>query len=256
MNNTRVCKTCGQEKPLTLEYWPAGGQRNGKQRLKIKTCKVCAMKWKAPEGMRICRSCHQVFPETPEYFAQYEGGLRVRCLTCKREQGRLLGAHWRQTPKGQASRKAYAARPEVRERIRQQEHENRAVNRDHVLEVKRAWRARNPERTKLYRETERAKDPECYRLYARIWAQRRRALKRQTPKQLRYTPEDVSAQLKRQEGRCWWCADVLTDGFEIDHHIALSLGGDDTPRNIVCACVPCNRRKFKRLPWEFSNRLL
>lgn len=52
-----------------------------------------------------------------------------------------------------------------------------------------------------------------------------------------YSRADVFA---RWGGRCAYCDDVAT---EIDHVIAISLGGADAPHNVVPACGTCNRSK-------------
>jgi 5-methylcytosine-specific restriction endonuclease McrA len=41
---------------------------------------------------------------------------------------------------------------------------------------------------------------------------------------------------------CWYCHQPIAyDEMELDHALALGLGGEDNPLNLVPACVPCHR---------------
>lgn len=47
------------------------------------------------------------------------------------------------------------------------------------------------------------------------------------------------------DGKCWWCGIQTNpfDDFEVDHVVALALGGRDRIDNMVPSCSFCNRRK-------------
>ena len=72
-----------------------------------------------------------------------------------------------------------------------------------------------------------------------------------------FNADDIGIMLTNQKGRCWWCGKkTLAKGYQIDHRIPLSKGGDNNPSNLVLACPTCNRRKLSKLPHEFCGRLL
>lgn len=57
--------------------------------------------------------------------------------------------------------------------------------------------------------------------------------------------------LAQQDGRCFYCAVVLTAQFgTIDHLMPTSKGGDNHHLNKVCACRTCNKAKGDRMPTE------
>jgi 5-methylcytosine-specific restriction endonuclease McrA len=53
--------------------------------------------------------------------------------------------------------------------------------------------------------------------------------------------------LERHNKRCAMCQVEITPatGCEYDHHIPLSIGGDDTEANLRPVCVRCHRLKSK-----------
>lgn len=61
---------------------------------------------------------------------------------------------------------------------------------------------------------------------------------------------------REQNGVCWWCGKPAGDDYHIDHRIAVSRGGTNALGNLVVSCATCNHRKYNKLPWEWSDRLL
>jgi 5-methylcytosine-specific restriction endonuclease McrA len=61
----------------------------------------------------------------------------------------------------------------------------------------------------------------------------------------------------RDKFRCQYCGDKK-GGTELtlDHIMPRSRGGDNSPVNVVTACVPCNNRKANRTPAEARMPLL
>lgn len=49
--------------------------------------------------------------------------------------------------------------------------------------------------------------------------------------------------IKRQNGRCYYCRQVLGEDCEIDHIKALTKGGSNVLSNLCVACQRCNRKK-------------
>jgi len=61
----------------------------------------------------------------------------------------------------------------------------------------------------------------------------------------------------RDKFHCQYCGDKKTAaGLTLDHILPRSRGGDNSPVNIVTACLPCNNRKRDRTPAEARMPLL
>ena len=61
----------------------------------------------------------------------------------------------------------------------------------------------------------------------------------------------------RDKFRCQYCGEKKAAGeLTLDHIMPRSRGGDNSPVNIVTACVPCNNRKGDRTPAEARMPLL
>jgi len=61
----------------------------------------------------------------------------------------------------------------------------------------------------------------------------------------------------RDKFRCQYCGDKKGVGeLTLDHILPRSRGGDNSPLNIVTACVSCNNRKSDRTPGEARMPLL
>jgi 5-methylcytosine-specific restriction endonuclease McrA len=61
----------------------------------------------------------------------------------------------------------------------------------------------------------------------------------------------------RDKFRCQYCGEKKGVGeLTLDHILPRSRGGDNSPVNIVTACVPCNNRKSNRTPNEARMPLL
>ena len=61
----------------------------------------------------------------------------------------------------------------------------------------------------------------------------------------------------RDKFRCQYCGDKKNAGeLTLDHILPRSRGGDNSPVNIVTACIACNNRKSNRTPAEARMPLL
>ncbi|HJY29216.1 MAG TPA: HNH endonuclease [Pyrinomonadaceae bacterium] len=61
----------------------------------------------------------------------------------------------------------------------------------------------------------------------------------------------------RDKFRCQYCGEKRTAGeLTLDHILPRSRGGDNSPVNVVTACVACNNRKGDRTPAEARMPLL
>jgi 5-methylcytosine-specific restriction endonuclease McrA len=159
------------------------------------------------------------------------------------EKAKARKRRWRQNnvEKARAQRKAWkAANPESHRQSSRKWYANNAAR---ATATNKAWQAANPEK---------------YRLSRRVREARRRALKRGTADT--YKLADVTAQISKQKGRCFYCQRMLAD-FHIDHFIPLSRGGSNSADNIVVSCPPCNVIKGARMPddpevWKDIDRLV
>jgi 5-methylcytosine-specific restriction endonuclease McrA len=84
---------------------------------------------------------------------------------------------------------------------------------------------------------------------------------------VRFSDEDLNDIYDKNRGHCWHCRKRLafsnyvgfTDdphargAWEVDHSVPLARGGTDYFRNLVPACVQCNRSKGDLTSREFSG---
>lgn len=143
----------------------------------------------------------------------------------------------------------------------------RKNNKSQILDYCRQWQNDNPGKVKGYRQKYKDNHPErireIYRKYReahpdklRQFNSAARARRRNSPGR-GVTKTDILLQLKGQANRCWWCRKkIVNNQYDIDHRIALSVGGEHDPSNIVISCPSCNRKKHTKTPAEFCGRLL
>ena len=61
----------------------------------------------------------------------------------------------------------------------------------------------------------------------------------------------------RDRNLCQYCGHrYRTEELNLDHVIPVSRGGRSTWQNVVCSCIPCNKKKGNRLPEEAGMRLM
>ena len=64
-----------------------------------------------------------------------------------------------------------------------------------------------------------------------------------------------TAIFRRDDFRCVYCANVFTyDQLTIDHVQPLVKQGDNSPGNLVTACVSCNTRKGGKAAWSWLEQ--
>ncbi len=62
---------------------------------------------------------------------------------------------------------------------------------------------------------------------------------------------DVLAMRKAQRDLCAYCCVDLSGGGEVDHMVPLVKGGTNSFRNLVLACMQCNREKHAKTVDEY-----
>lgn len=263
------CTGCGEIKPATAEFFSV--DKRGSVGL-VARCRVCQyafikrwnnknrervrktvrrskdksiararqikIQWAlAHPGMKRCKCCGEIKPDTLENFGRYQNGngkvgTRRTCNECRSVQSKA----WRKNNPEKLREYRLKSNSHNANYMRQWYH----TNRDKARENKRRWYRANLDHM---------------REKSRCYANARRARKLNATG--RFTPDDVRRQLTGQKHRCWWCNVKLKgNAYEVDHRIPLSRGGSNAPDNIVIACEFCNRSKHDRMPWEWGDRLL
>jgi len=74
-------------------------------------------------------------------------------------------------------------------------------------------------------------------------------------RQVRFSRMNIFA---RDRNMCQYCGITFENRAEmnIDHVIPRSQGGTSCWNNVVCSCIPCNRRKGGRTPEQAAMKLL
>lgn len=243
---TKVCGHCKRELPSTHAYFYRDrSQKDGLAR----RCRECfGQSFNPPEpspvpdGYKRCNrgdTClHADGPILPadehHFYPAKRGGFRSYCIPCSR----------------QMTRENRLRDPEA---ARRRERELYRANWEQARAREAQYRARISDRMALRRAAYRAAHLEEERLRKRVSEHNRRAQKVSSGALMR---SDVIAQYHAQGGKCWWCGTPVGDNYHVDHRIPLSKGGANTPDNICISCPTCNMRKYNKLPWEFSGRLL
>lgn len=194
-----------------------------------------------------CPKCGETKPATLEYFyrsKQTHDGLFGWCKECAKANAKKYqgGDEWC----AKRRQHYYDTHPGSGPMVRRTPEEARELR----IATSRAWKERNPERSRAgHREW-------CHRnrVKCRAYESKRRARKLAAGGN-GYTDEDVAAQMKRQKGRCYWCGEKAGKDYHVDHVFPIGKGGTDSPDNIVIACRACNLKKHVKLPHEFSDRL-
>lgn len=118
--------------------------------------------------------------------------------------------------------------------------------------TQKKWRSDNAElireRSRQYRKAYRESDPEKARHRNAINNNSARAKRLGVGNTLQYV--DWIEQLRRFENACAYCG-ATNCLLDVDHIVAMHLGGDNEPENTVPACRICNAQKSHRAFEEF-----
>lgn len=190
------------------------------------TCLHCGVEfeWYACTTVKYCSSsCRQKFG----YW---------RDVDTRRERNRNRREQYRED-ENQRRREKRAANPEqAREKARLNYLKNPAPKREAALK----WQRENPDRVAMRFSKRKAREAGYV-----------------------ISPRDLSRQLSRQRGECYYCGVRLReigrahpDNLNWDHVLPLSLGGRHSKGNLVASCRTCNLRKGARFAFEWRLRLL
>lgn len=110
---------------------------------------------------------------------------------------------------------------------------NYVANAERIKAKVKAWRAANPDKSRIFSINKRARKVTSGGGLSRGLADRLMGL---------------------QQGKCACCRiDLRAVGYHLDHIEALSNGGSHTDSNIQLLCPPCNQAKHAKHPVEFMQ---
>ena len=226
MAPTRVCRACGEEKPVTGFYVKRVLQSG-------------AIRYR-PE----CRAC---------------AALKLAADAEKTEQSKVRAAEWRAEDPERARESQHnnhlnnGHKFKAQKSLRRQDPETRPT----VLDVGRASYRKNRE-THLACSIRWARaNPEAYAAYHKQWwknhpedaaAYRATRRARKASAEGRHTGDDIRAIRDDQADLCAnpYCKVHLNGRGSVDHIIALVNGGSNWPENLQLLCKPCNSKKRSR----------
>lgn len=253
MADSKICRTCGAEKPTTEFY-----RKSDHDDRFFLDCKPCfksrvatdkasrLQSESAPKRNEpgVCSNCGE--DKVGSEFPRRTGDSPLRttiCKACVRIQRRtrrqsdpektraVAQAEYWQNPerrRGYANTQ-YAAKkdhPDFQAENQRKSADYYNINREEIRAEYRADYAENP-----------------FKYLARN-AQRRLLLVCDNP----YTDEDVADILRMQRGKCAICRKPLANDLTVDHIQALSRGGSNDRRNIQLTHWKCNHKKLARDP--------
>lgn len=248
-HETRVCRKCGKEYPLTHDYWP---KSYGQFRAQCKAChRQYAMEWRAAhreehnQKNREWRAAHR------EHVKQYNTEwYAVHREYAKKYANEYMAAH--REERRQYSRGWYTAN---RENLKKRAREYHAAHREERNLMSRRYRIAHLERIREREKEYYAANPEV----GKVKAQRRRARKRGLSHN--FTVVDWQRALDYFNGCCAVCGRQLNDLFGThtaaqDHWIPLT--SPDCPGTIPTNIVPlchgvggCNNSKHAKPPEQW-----
>lgn len=252
MDIMKRCGNCGEEKPMTAEYFYP--RKDGRDKFRCQ-CIECHRAQKATrrrdEGMparvfsiveggkRRCTKCGEWKLDTIDYYRKE----RTQCKKCE--------VKYRQDTRGQ--RAIYQVRhyTENRDRILAKARAVYHANPDPTVKRTNEWRRENIDRVRVKRRTLYHNNPHNHQASH----QRRRARKLNLPDS--WTNTHWLLCLDYWHNTCAVCGGQLRDLFgdikpNADHWVPLNYRGADNPGtvpgNMICLCSSCNCSKQHKMP--------
>lgn len=194
--------------------------------------------------------------ENPERTNDLRREWRKKNPEKEKESHTRSNKKWWSKAKVSENAKKRRARKQNPEKFR--EERNRSYKKIRLLYPERIkaqqakWRQANPERVKEITKKATLSHRERNPLYMRLKAQERRSAVRKNGGS--HTVSDIENILKLQRNKCAYCRIGLRGKFHIDHIVPVSGGGTNDRRNIQLLCEPCNLKKWRHDPIDFSRQ--
>jgi len=186
-----------------------------------------------------CREYHRIYAQERRKDPTNAEKARIAAAKWRAknpEQHRLAVIKWRQ-------------QEDNRERGRQGCQMWKAAHKDQVTALYKNWATENHERRLEINRVWRKQNLEKAQHFGRINNARRRGARGS------HTPAELQQQFDSQEGRCFYCGELLYGAFDLephrDHRVPIARGGSNYISNIVWACSSCNLRKHDKTAEEF-----
>lgn len=226
--NSKICKSCQNEFPLTKEFWyPAKNVKDGFNG-KCKTCfNEQVSRWKENNKGKVSEILKRYYQKNKAKITQRNKNYRVL------NYSKRLDVERRSRIKNDAMARNREYRLRNPDRYKDIAKKYRET---HILEVKR--------RRKIWKENNKDRVNSDTR--------NRRARKRNA--QGTHTGKDIEQLYIKQNACCFHCGVSIATGYHADHWIPLSRGGSNSIENIRLLCSGCNLRKGSKLPHEWSEK--
>lgn len=235
---TRLCKSCGNTYPRTVEYWYK--DRNEPDGLSF-YCKECYKARRKQEretkGDAINAKRRGRYHQNPEPYRAQKRNHRHDNIEAYRERDREYAATHRE---------------EARIRARRHYRDNIEAKREYARQYYRENSEKALAQQAIYTKQWRRDHPEAHR------AQLAKRRARINASERHYTADDITQQRlaqtdKRGYMRCWWCGKPIEGEYHIDHIIPLARGGSNAPENICLAHPKCNQSKGTKTPQDLGR---
>ncbi len=232
---------------------------------------------------KVCKQCNEEKIIT-EFYLQKDskGGHVGRCKKCyslniNRENKSATDKLYREANKEKISAKKKLYREENKEKVaaclkswyeRNKEHhasyqseyykKNKELtlnrqrsyyeeNKEQVLEYHKSYYENNKELCSLKGKVWRKNNPEVIAAYSRNYKARKKNAYGT------HTADDINNILILQKNKCAACCTSISNGYHVDHVIALANGGSNDKYNLQLLCARCNRSKSDKDPIEFMQ---
>jgi hypothetical protein len=228
----KQCRTCGEWKPKTLDFFHH--RKESRDGLKS-SCKACQN-----ENAKRYRIEN---PEKIKAIAKSSRQKHIEKRKNKIKEWNKKNIEWRKKweleNKNKRKKYVYNYRKNLSPEKKQELVEKNKIR-------SQEWRKKNPDYQKEYLKKYAIKNKERLSVIARNYKARKKKADG------KHTKEDVAQIIKNQKGLCFWCNQKL-DKIHMDHYIPLKKGGSNNAQNLVASCPKCNQSKGAKMPWDFTK---
>lgn len=200
----------------------------------------------------------------------YKSGYRSECKTCSslyreanKERIAIVAKAYRDANKERTSERIKRWNAENKERVAANAKAYYAANKEKIDAYRNDWLEKNREHhrslTKAWREDNR----ELFNAQIREWKKANPELVRKYDRDRRvkrrnadgdHTVADIKNLLGLQKNKCAVCRTSISEGYHVDHIVAIVNGGTNDKYNLQLLCAPCNLSKNRKDPIDFMQQ--